>query len=385
MRVAVVHSFYRSDLPSGENVAVEQQIRALERAGVDVVPVFRWTDRESRRPLYSVRSAVRLSTGLDGGNLPEVIAGEEPDLVHIHNLFPNFGTRWLRGLTVPVVSTLHNFRFACANGLLFRDGHLCLECPTHGSIRALRHRCYQDSWAASLPAAIATAGGVGGNRILSASRVVITQSRRVHDYLVGSGVPEDRLSYIPGFVERRSGEPLPPPATPRFVFVGRPTPEKGLDELIRLWPVDVPLDIVGGDAPRTGTAPKRITFLGRAERNDLVAQLPGYTALVFPGLVWEGAYPLVVREALEAGIPVVAREGTGASDLVLESAAGAVYAGDDGDDLKRALAEVMQRNGDLRKAARHYFEGHLTEDRWAAATLRAYEGAVQGRSRPSSG
>ena len=375
MRVAVVHSFYRSGQPSGENVAVEQQIQALENAGVEIVPVFRRTDDEAQRRLYGVRSALRLATGWDGGRLNELIQRVRPDVVQVHNTLPNFGTRWLAGLEIPVVTTLHNFRYACANGLLFRDGHVCLDCPTRGSLQALRHRCYQDSFAASLPAAIATSGGVTGNRVLLASKVVVTQSRRVHEFMLDSGVPEGVLAYVPGFVERRSGDPAPPPDAPRFVFVGRLSPEKGLEELIRLWPSRFPLDVFGGEAGSHPPSGDQIVFRGRLDRDELVPQLRGYTALVFPGLVWEGAYPLVVREALEAGVPVVAREGSGAADLVVESGAGIVYAGGDDASLDRALEEVTLRNEELRSAARRFFEASLTEEQWVAATIRAYQHA----------
>ena len=52
LRVAVVHSFYASGQPSGENRVVEQQVAALEGAGVDVELVAQETDVRSGRRLY---------------------------------------------------------------------------------------------------------------------------------------------------------------------------------------------------------------------------------------------------------------------------------------------------------------------------------------------
>ena len=142
MRVAVVHSFYRSDQPSGENVAVLQQVGALRNAGIEILEVFRSTDEESEAPLYKVRSAISVATGVDFGHPQRAISEFAPDLVHVHNTFPNFGTRWLTKLQIPIVTTLHNFRASCANGLLYRDGHICLECPTSGSKAAFVHGCW---------------------------------------------------------------------------------------------------------------------------------------------------------------------------------------------------------------------------------------------------
>lgn len=373
MRVAVVHSFYRAGQPSGENIAVEQQSQALARAGIEVVPIFRTTDDEASRRLYPVTSALRVATGWDSGHLDRVVNGLRPDIVHVHNTFPNFGTRWMTRLDAPVVLTLHNFRLSCANGLLFRDNHICLECPAHGSWRAFRHGCYQDSRLASVPAAIATAGGPTRNRLLDASSIAITQSRRVHDFLLDSGVPAEGLAYVPGFVERRSQGATPVPTPTRFVFVGRTSPEKGLDELIDLWPNDLSLEVIGSELDSDARPSGGVTYRGRLQRDRLIAELPSYTALIFPGLVWEGAYPLVVREALEAGVPVIAREGSGAADLVHESRAGVTYSGGDPKSLGEALTHVIDGNQVMRVAARRFFEGSLTEERWTSDVLDLYE------------
>jgi glycosyltransferase involved in cell wall biosynthesis len=379
MRVAVVHSFYRSDQPSGENVAVLQQVEALRRGGIEILEVFRSTDEEAKAPLYKVRSAISVASGIDFGHPERAIADFAPDLVHVHNTFPNFGTRWLTKLQVPLVTTLHNFRVSCANGLLYRDGHLCLECPTSGSRSAFDHGCYQGSRVASLPAAMATAGGVKGNRLLKVSAAIITQSARVHSFMVQQGIPEARLHLIPGFVEERHTQVTEPPSTPRFVFVGRNTPEKGLTELLEIWSDDLQLDVVGSDQAASVSQPGKdhVRYLGMQDRAWISEQLPIYTALVFPGRVWEGAYPLVVREALEAGIPVVALADSGAADLISECGAGAVYG--DGSDfqLRNAVEATVEGGQQLRLRAREAFEQHLTEDMWLARMRATYYSTLQ--------
>jgi len=55
-----------------------------------------------------------------GARIPlKTIRRFRPDIVHIHNLFPNFGRRCVEDINVPVVHTVHNYRPLCANGLLF--------------------------------------------------------------------------------------------------------------------------------------------------------------------------------------------------------------------------------------------------------------------------
>lgn len=383
VRVAVVHSFYRSDQPSGENIAVDQQMGALERDGIEVIPIFRYTDVESRRPLYRVRASFTMATGYDSRDIARSITGYNADAVIVHNTLPNIGNRWVRHRSVPLITMLHNFRASCANGLLFRDGRTCLACPTQGSLQAVRHRCYQDSLNASIPAAIATRGGASGNRLLQASDVIVAQSGRVREFMLAQGIPQSKLVLVPGFTEDRSGHPAAPPSPPRFLFVGRPTPEKGLTQLLEAWPDGYRLDVIGSDLLPSQAQAREIRARGRMSREETLRELRGYTALVFPGRAWEGAYPLVVREAFEAGVPVIARGGSGAADLVEAAQAGRIY--DDGDpqSLRAALDWVTERNVDLRVAARRHFEGALTESRWVSAMRATIQRAIDSYPPPS--
>jgi glycosyltransferase involved in cell wall biosynthesis len=386
VKIAVVHSQYRSAHPSGENIAVEQQTEALRQAGHDILEIYRSTDVESQKRLYTVRSALSLATGLDFQHPDRAITQFAPDIVQVHNTVPNFGTRWLAQLPTPVVTTLHNFRVSCANGLLYRDGKICVACPTTGSASAAFHGCYQGSRVASLPAAIATAGGASKNRLIRASAAVISQSIRVHEFMLKEGLPGELLHLIPGFVESRHAVVADPPSKPAFIFVGRITPEKGLNELLAIWPGGFRLDIVGtGDVRASGTgSPSDVRYLGVQSRDWISAALPLYSALVFPGRVWEGAYPLVVREALEAGIPVVALDGSGAADLVHSSGAGAVY--DDGSrgSLVKALQHSMDGGHALRLKSRSVYDREMTRDAWAARMTALYR-QVQPRVLDSQG
>lgn len=165
---------------------------------------------------------------------------------------------------------------------------------------------------------------------------------------------------------------------PKFIFVGRNSPEKGLAELLEIWPQDLQLDVVGTDgavsANRDGHA--RVRYLGVQGRAWIAEQLPTYTALVFPGRVWEGAYPLVVREALEAGVPVVALAESGAADLIHECNAGATYEDGSESHLRNAVEAIIEGGQQLRLRAREAFKKMLTEDMWLAQVRVAYGHAL---------
>src|SRR5919205_1422355 len=114
LRIALVHSFYGSTV-SGENAAVVAQADALRRAGHDVLLVAARTDELEGSRFYRLRAGLRVASGRGTSPL-EALRAFEPDVVHVHNLFPNFSTNWLRAVDAFVVATVHNYRPMCAAG-----------------------------------------------------------------------------------------------------------------------------------------------------------------------------------------------------------------------------------------------------------------------------
>ena len=52
--------------------------------------------------------------------------------------------------SVPVVQTIHNFRFLCPGATFYRDGHICEDCVSKGLGCAIKHKCYRGSRAQTL-------------------------------------------------------------------------------------------------------------------------------------------------------------------------------------------------------------------------------------------
>ena len=127
MRIAFVHSFYSSHQPSGENRVVEQQIAALRRVGHSVGLIDQHTDERERRKMYPLQVALTVATGRGPDPLRE-LDDFQPDIVHVHNLFPNYGRTWVDRWKGPLVATMHNYRPLCAGATLYRNEHACTDC-----------------------------------------------------------------------------------------------------------------------------------------------------------------------------------------------------------------------------------------------------------------
>ena len=386
MRLALLHSFYASDQPSGENEIVAAQARAFIDAGHEVLLLGRHTDRERVQRTYPLAAAWRTLTN-GGADPSDHLRAFSPDVVHIHNTVPNIGTAWLADWPTPVVHTLHNFRPLCANALLYREGHSCTLCPDGEPWSAVRYECYRSSALASLPIAVRNSRGVGANPLLRRADRIIALSDYAAHVMATYGVPQPRLAVVPNGIPPVHAGAASVPQEPRFAAVGRLRAEKGFAELLAAWPAGTPLDVFG-DGPQLGRlrelAPAGVVFRGTMPREDLRTLLPRYCGVVFPSLWPEPAVALVVVEALEAGVPVIlAAEGSQTPDLVAAGVGVAVARVDSSFSpgaLSDALRWTVAGGAALRSHCRAVYSQRYDVDRWVARLLDVYDEARRSRA-----
>lgn len=382
MRIALVHSFYSERQTSGENAQVEADLGTLRGAGIDARLFAVRTDEREHDRLYRVRSAVRVATGRGRSPL-EAIEDFAPDVVHVHNLFPNFGRRWIEHVGVPVVATMHNFRFACSNSLLFRDGHVCTDCPDGRRWSGVRHRCYRDSYAASVPLALALRRGPAADPVLARADRILCLSQRQRAMLEAGGIERERLVDWTNFLPQ---DLCPDQVRPGlqssdrngFLYVGRLVPEKGCLELVRNWPADRLLRIVGSgpqvDEVQRAATGRRVEVLGTIPRADVVELMSRSEALVMPSLLPEGANtPLVFMEALACGLPTVVARACDVAEQVERERVGAVV--DDVRDMPAAAARLAADTSQPERC-RALFENRFTAEVWIARMVDLYASLV---------
>ena len=376
MRVAVVHSFYRSDQPSGENLVVREQSELLAESGHDVELFARFSDGLVDKPSYRLRAASRTITGIGSNPLGEIRAFR-PDIVHVHNLFPNFGSTWLTRLPVPFVATLHNYRPLCANGLLFRDGRVCEDCPDGAAWSGIQHGCYQGSRLATFPLAARNALGLKRNPVFSHASAVVCLSARMREIFIRYGAKREQLHVIPNGKRPTSTQRVDPHNN-RWLTAGRLEPAKGISSLLQQWPNEERLDVFG-DGPEESLirqlAGTNIRLFRAVTREYLLARMSHYIGLVFPSESFE-AQGVVALEAISSGIPVVAKTGNTVADLVKSSGAGVVYASQK--DLPQALERTKSQRDAFGDRGLDYFRNNLTDVGWLERTNSLYQKVLGG-------
>lgn len=370
MRIALVHNFHSDAVPSGENVVVDAEAQALHRAGHHVQIVGVRNDDMAVKPLHAVRGAVTVASGF--GLSPLRLLGEfQPEVVHLHNLFPYLGRRWVRRAEAPLVATLHNYRPLCANGYLFRDGRVCTRCPDGHRWSGVRYGCYRGSRLASLPLAVANWGGE--DPMLRAASMILVLSERAQRLYLKAGLPAAKVMRDWHFV------PDCLASTPRadhgdaWLFVGRLSPEKGIDRLVAEWPDDRALVIVG-DGPlrcelQASAARKPVTILGPLSRARVVDEMRQAVGLVVPSR-WYETFGMVYIEALSVGLPTLAFRPNVVADAVAREGTGIVA---EWERLPQALAQAEERFVGLRARCRAVFEDRYSERAFIRRRVRLYQ------------
>jgi len=312
MRIAVIHSFYRSAVSSGENNTVLAQVEALRGAGHEVELIAQYTDENRKRnPLYPLKAGFDVATGNGYDPTPE-LEKFQPDVVWVHNLFPNFATQWLGNWKGPILASLYNYRSVCANGSLFRNGQPCTKCPDGQAWAGLRHRCYRNSFFASLPLVLQTSRHLQGNPIFQNAKKLIVISTDSWTKFRAFGAPVDRLTVLPSFIEVPERKLRHRPRNTRWLVAGRLSAEKGLVELVKIWPEEFLLDIYG-DGPNFSQiqqcAGESVELKGIVSQDQLHSIMSQYRGLVFYSLAAE-TQGLIAAEAAALGLSTVALRGT---------------------------------------------------------------------------
>lgn len=275
-----------------------------------------------------------------------------PDIVHVHNLysFPASAIVALASIGAPIVMTLHDLALLCTNSWgVLPDGRICGGGPGRKCLEEGCHRhAYYDE----------------RNVLVSALRYRLV--KEVFDGFVSpSNDFADRfrangfapVEVIPYWVDANHGdsETHEVREPQRLVYVGRLTPEKGLDHLVRAMRFvkerlpTARLDVVGGGveedalerlADREGVADV-VEFHGRVSHAEVARYLARAAVQVVPS-IWSENSPVAIYESLVAGLPTVASRIGGIPDLVRDGETGFLVRPRDPRDLADKLLRVLE-------------------------------------------
>lgn len=238
MNVLVVHSAYRNLNPSGENKVVRNEIEELKKMGVRVFSQIYDASKPNTKYLnlfLNIRfSRVRIPSS-QRRSMKSYLIKNKIDLIHIHNTFPLVELSLIEAsmsLNIPIVYSIHNFRFACINGLFFREGSICTRCLKDDK-QGVKLKCYKGSRLLSYLATNYRRQHL--NSLKSASKILVLNNY-AKNTLVSMGVDSSLIEMKRNFVSDYSEVTKPPTRdSKKILWVGRIDEAKGLRGLLANW------------------------------------------------------------------------------------------------------------------------------------------------------
>jgi glycosyltransferase involved in cell wall biosynthesis len=369
MNILVVHNYYQ--IRGGEDECFEAEVSLLREQGhmVDV--------HDANNDHVVKFSPVDVAIGAVWSQstyetIKQRLTQFSYDVVHVHNFFPLVSPAVYyaaKAHHVPVIQTLHNYRLLCPSATLFRNNTVCEAClgqavPWPG----IMYGCYRESRASSAIVAM----------MIASHRLLRTWTQKIDTYIaltefarskfIQGGLPAEKIVVKPNFVP--SGVNVGQGQGGFALFVGRLSPEKGVNLLLDAWQIlndTISLKIVGDGPLATEVSAKveqlpNVEWLGRKPLNEVHALLQQAAVLVFPSIWYEGL-PRTIIEALAAGTPVIAGDLGSMSSLIQPGQTGLHFAPGDAADLaaKVRWAFAHPRSlAQMRQLARREYERNYT-------------------------
>lgn len=360
MRVLLLHNRYQ--FAGGEDVVVQEEKALLETNEHDVTLLEVNNDDITGLVKKAAVAANTIYSHAAKKRVKVAIANFHPDIVHVHNFFPRLSPAVYDACQeagVPVVQTLHNYRLLCPNSYFFRNSRVCEDClgkfiPWPG----VAHGCYRGSRVGTAMVAA----------MLTVHRARRTWTERVNAYIaltefarqkfIQGGLPAQKIIVKPNFVypdpgigEGRGGYAL---------FVGRLSPEKGLDTLLNAWErlgKRVPLKIVGDGplATKVQAAAAKlpgVEYLGRKPVQEVHALMGDAAFLIFPSQ-WYETFGRVAVEAFARGTPAIASHIGAVAEVVTHGNTGFLFHPGDPQDLATQVEYALSHPSELAQMRRH--------------------------------
>ena len=375
MKILICHNYYQN---KGGEARVALEEKELLESKKHRVILFGKDNQEIDNYTFIQKTRLSYETVFSRSTYKkviEIVREEKPDIAHIHNVFPLISPSVyyaLKKMNVPVVQTVHNYRFLCPNGLfLNNEGKICEKCKEGNFFNAVVGKCYRDSYLQTCVMAATLYLHHKLRTFTNKIDVFIAPSNFLRKKLIEGAMPEKKILVKPHFVEYREIKP-----SYEFdnyaVYMGRLSHEKGLFTLLRAWKKipDVTLMIMGDGAIRNKlenfVIQKEITnieFLGFVGGSEKFEILKKAMFMIFPSELYE-SFGHTIIESFACGTPVIASRIGAVTELIKEGRNGLLFEPGNIGDLRKKILYLIE-NPKLTIPMRHYAR-KITEEKYSS-------------------
>ncbi|MDQ7786900.1 MAG: glycosyltransferase [Thermodesulfovibrionales bacterium] len=337
MKALLIHNSHRSGSSSGDDIVFSKESKLLEQYENVVFKINPSNDEfDNASPLKKLSTILQVPWSfIYYKKIKQLLLKENPDIIHLHNFFPFISPSVFYAADsagIPIIQTLHDFRYLCPMAFLMRSGKICNECKGGAFFKSVEYGCFKGSNLQSIPVAF----------MLKLHWYLKTFKKKIDGYIcltesqrkiyLEAGFDETKLFIKPNFVDD-TYEKEKYQYGDYAVFIGRLGEEKGVRTLIGAWKnlPDIPLKIVG-DGPDAKDFKslvndlniKNIDFIGYKPYLECRKILNNARFLIMPS-IWYETFGLTIIEAFSHCKPVIASNLGAMADIVKDKVTGLLF------------------------------------------------------------
>lgn len=374
MIILQIHNFYQHQ--GGEDNVVKFDAKILKQFNHKVV--FLSAHNNDVNIFFHSRKVFYQS-------LKEILDTYQFDLAHIHNVYHIIGNEvyeLLASKHIPIVQTLHNFRFLCpAGSFMDNDNQICERC-IHGNFTpCFTKKCYQHSYVKSF--VMKELVNRGRTEVLKNVSVFVALNEFYKSKYVEAGFSEESIVVKPNFI---FGQEFSLPIHKNFgLFMGRISPEKGIEMLINAFiGLSFKLKIAGTGEESYLKKLKEIAknspnieFVGFMDGENKKTLLKESSFLLLPS-IWYENFPITALEAYSFGKPVIASNIGGLPSIIKNQETGLLFEAGNAEALKEAINKIIENEHfiQLGKNGYQYYQENFTEKQNYPQLMEIYERAI---------
>ena len=345
MKVLMIHNKYGKH--SGEEAVVEAQIQLLEENNHEVITYFRSSEELETMAFGNVKAffhGVRNNQSIK--DIKDIINSHQPDLVHIHNLFPLISPAILpviKSFNIPIAMTIHNYRLICPNGLLFNKGKICEKCIGKGKeLNSILNNC-EGSVLKSTGYALRNFWARFTKKYLNNVDAILCLTEFQKNKLIKNGFDKNKCAVIPNFYNKEIIDKTYDFKDKNYVaLAGRISPEKGLPIFLaaaKRLP-NILFQIAGFMRPGYAEeldVPENVTLRGMLNSEEMEEFYQKAKFLVHTSVCYEG-FAMVFPEAMAHKLPILAPNFGSYPEIIEKDINGVLFESKNNEDLANKIA-----------------------------------------------
>jgi glycosyltransferase involved in cell wall biosynthesis len=265
----------------------------------------------------------------------------------------------LRARGTKIIYVVQDLKPVCGNYKMLTHDGVCERCKGGKFYQQTLHKCTKNSVFAS---AVNTVEMYVHHwlRYYDLIDAFITPSEFYRNKLIEFGLPAQKISALPNFIDVKSYTPQFRPGT-YLLYLGRLSEEKGVPTLIAAMKAVPELRCkIAGTGPFEENVKRQlqeancnnVEMLGHIHGERLQHELQNSLALVIPS-EWYEAFGLCTVEAYACGKPVIGARIGGITETIVEGETGWLFEPGNVADLVRVLRKILESKSQLELMGHH--------------------------------